>query len=442
MKPGKNGSQLGFHHRPDGIWCDNVHLDSLAKKTGTPCYVYSRSIIDRQLMRFASAFKGLDVLPCYAAKANNNPEILRHIAGHTELSWGIDAVSVGELHLGLAAGFRADQMIFSGVGKQHPEIDLAVERGIIINVESLFELDDIIEIARSRGKRAKLGLRVNPNIDAHTHPKISTGLKKNKFGLSREMFDVALRRIAEAPETLQLAGISTHIGSQITDVSPWKAAALQLVQLADSIHAKGGTALEFIDFGGGFPVRYDGDNEPPGVEIFSGIIRDSMAGAARPETKRLRIVVEPGRWLVAESGGLLTRVIGVKERFVVVDASMTELIRPALYGARHEIIFACNPAVPSNGEGEGEGFEIVGPVCESSDVLASNIRIKHVPKKNQLAVLMQAGAYGYSMASNYNQRPLPAEHLIADDKVFTIRKKQLLLAPDPDLFDEPLDLLL
>lgn len=413
---------LGFHNRHDGLWCDEVRLADIAAAFETPCYVYSMARLNFQLDRFGRAFKNMNVLPCYAAKANNNPVILRNIAACSSLQWGMDAVSGGELKAGLAAGFSPGHMIFSGVGKKDAEIEFALEHDIVLNVESLFELESIIAIARSRSKRARIGLRVNPDVDAHTHPKITTGKKKNKFGLSGSMIELALKRILETGAFIRLCGISAHIGSQITDVSAWRIAAGHLVQLTDSISENGHEGLEFIDFGGGFPVRYEGDTEPPAIEQFASAIRDAQASARLASTKNLKIIVEPGRWVIAESGGLLTRVIGVKEHFVVVDASMTELIRPALYEARHEIVFEGHEEQPAH----GECFDIVGPVCESSDVLAHDIRLNSLPKKNQLAVVLQAGAYGFTMASNYNLRPMPAEIMVTHDVVAVTRHRQNL----------------
>ncbi len=413
---------LGFHHRHDGLWCDDVRLADVARAFETPCYVYSMARLNFQLDRFGRAFKNMNVLPCYAAKANNNPAILSHIAACSSLPWGMDAVSAGELKAGLAAGFSPGRMIFSGVGKKDAEIEFAVEHDIVLNVESLFELEGIIAIAKSRRKRARIGLRVNPDVDAHTHPKITTGKKKNKFGLSGSMIELALKRILETGEFIRLCGVSAHIGSQITDVSAWRIAAGHLVQLTDSISESGHEGLEFIDFGGGFPVRYEGETEPPGIEAFANAIRDAQACARLASTKNLRIIVEPGRWVVAESGGLLTSVIGVKEHFVVVDASMTELIRPALYEARHEIVFEGHHELAA----QGDCFDIVGPVCESSDVLAQDIRLNSFPKKNQLAVILQAGAYGFTMASHYNLRPLPPEIVVKQDLMALTRHRQNL----------------
>ncbi len=413
---------LGFHHRNDGLWCDEVRLADIAQSFETPCYVYSTNRLHFQLDLFSSAFRGMNILPCYAAKANNNPEILRQIAACSSLQWGMDAVSGGELKAGLACGFSPDRMIFSGVGKKDAEILFAVEHDIALNVESLFELESIIAIARSRSKRARIGLRVNPDVDAHTHPKITTGKKKNKFGLSGFMIELALKRISETGDFIRLSGVSAHIGSQITDVSAWRIAADHLVRLADSIHESGREDLEFIDFGGGFPVRYEGDPEPPGIEQFANAIKGAQASARLASTRNLRIIVEPGRWVVAECGGLLTRVIGVKDQFVVVDASMTELIRPALYDARHEIILEGH----QEQAGKGACFDVVGPVCESSDVLAYDIRFNDSPKKNQLAVILQAGAYGFTMASNYNLRPMPAELVVKHDLFAVTRHRQCL----------------
>ncbi len=408
----------GFHRTPDGLHCEGVRLAEIARQAGTPTYVYSLDVINRQLERMAKAFTGINLRPCYAAKANNNPEILRLIAGREDLPWGMDAVSKGELMAGLDAGFKPDTMIFSGVGKQAHELEFAISHDIAMNVESLFELEDIIALSKKSGRRARIGFRFNPDVDPRTHPKITTGTKRNKFGLPAQALEKLLHRIAQEPGVVKLCGVSTHIGSQIRDLDAWEDSARQLVALAGKLIKKGHHDIEFIDFGGGFPVRYDGDNEPPAIEHFAAIVRKALEGADVDAVKKLRVIVEPGRWVVAESGGLLTRVIGVKDRFIVVDASMTELIRPALYDARHGILFEVEAEISSVATENAVTYDVVGPVCESSDVLAWDITPGFEPKKNQLAVILQAGAYGFSMASTYNLRPLPTE-IIVRGPVFT-----------------------
>lgn len=406
------GFPEGFRHEPDGLWCDGIRLSDVAAKFGTPCYVYSTRVIDRQLRRLAEAFSGINVQPCYAAKANSNPQILRRIAQASVTpgtTWGMDAVSGGELEAGIAAGFKPKQMIFSGVGKRESELELAISLGVTINIESLFELEDIIETTRKLGRSATIGLRFNPDIDPHTHPKITTGTKRNKFGLAISSLGELLERIRKQPGRVKLAGVSTHIGSQVRDLDAWKNAACQLADIATRVIDAEGMPLEFIDFGGGFPVRYAGDNEPPAIEQFAHVIGDIVTNHAGGKLGALRVMIEPGRWVVAESGALLARVIGVKNNFIVVDASMTELIRPALYEARHEVMFESHNRQANS---SGVAYDIVGPVCESSDILAWDVKTAVVPEKNQLAIILQAGAYGYSMSSNYNLRPRPPEVIV------------------------------
>lgn len=407
----------GFHRTPEELRCEGASLAAIAGQFGTPSYVYSLSVIDRQMERLAKAFRGINLRPCYAAKANNNPGILRRIASRKDLAWGMDAVSAGELRAGITAGFAHENLIFSGVGKRDDELEFAIARDIAINVESHFELEAIVATAKRLGRRARIGLRFNPDVDAGTHPKITTGTKRNKFGLPSSALDTVMRRVALEPGTVKLCGVSTHIGSQVRDLGAWKTSVRQLVVLAESMIMKGHKEIEFIDFGGGFPVRYDGEQEPPAIDDFAAIIREAMENATLEAIRNLLVIIEPGRWVVAESGGLLTRVIGVKDQFIVVDASMTELIRPALYDARHEILFDQVPGVTAATTSSHSVFDVVGPVCESSDVLAWDIAPGFQPEKNQLAVIMQAGAYGFSMASTYNLRPLPPEILVEGNSV-------------------------
>lgn len=432
----------GFHVHQGHLRCDEILLSEIAAVYETPCYVYSKAFIEQQLTRFSVAFADLPVTPCYAAKANTNPAILELIANFqpavkSPLQWGIDAVSGREIAAGIDAGFDRDRMIFSGVGKRQEEIEFAINQGVTMNVESLFELHDIIQSAEALKKQARIGLRVNPDVDAKTHPKITTGTRKNKFGMSMPMVHQALDLANKHPGHINLAGLSIHIGSQITDVRAWSEAALALVRLTDDVHSSGRAELEFIDFGGGFPIRYRNDAAPPDIATFADAIRTAMAGASHPATKALLMLVEPGRWVIAEAGGLLTSVMGVKggpeeglkERFIVVDASMTELLRPALYDACHDITFESAVAEePDTSDSElAESFEceVVGPVCESSDVLGSQVKLPGIPHKKQLALIHQAGAYGYTMASHYNQRPLPPEILIEKNRSRLIRPRQI-----------------
>lgn len=431
---------IGFHVRQGRLWCDDVELRQIAARYDTPCYVYSRAFIQRQLGLFAEAFAGIRVTPCYAAKANTNPVILELIANfrpesQSTIKWGMDAVSGKEIEAGLTAGFTPENMIFSGVGKRQAEIELAIQHGVTMNVESLFELRDIIECAKKMKKRARIGLRVNPDVDAKTHPKITTGTKKNKFGLSMEMVDQALNLSHDHSEAINLSGLSIHIGSQITDVTVWAEAARALVRLADDVNEARRATLEFIDFGGGFPIRYRGDGQPPAIKEFADAVRSALAEARCSATRSLAVFVEPGRWVVAEAGGLLSSVMGVKggqneglnETFVIIDASMTELLRPALYDACHDITFEAHGISHPTAKLQNQlttCIEVVGPVCESSDSLGSGIKIDELPHKNQLLVIHQAGAYGFTMASHYNQRPLPPEILVEKNRSRLIRPRQ------------------
>lgn len=398
-----------FHESPAGLCAEDVPLAEIARRYGTPCYVYSRAALEGAYRRFEQAFAGQPHLICYAVKANPNLAILNLFA---RLGAGFDIVSGGELKRVLAAGGDPGKVVFSGVGKSEAEIRLALEAGILcFNVESEPELLRLNEIAGALGKHAPVSLRVNPNVDPKTHPYISTGLKENKFGVE---YDRALDLYLEASRLSHLIvrGIDCHIGSQITEVSPFVDALDRVLDLVDRLAVQG-VAIEHLDIGGGIGIRYK-DETPPDLDDYARRVREKIAG------RGLKILLEPGRALVGNAAVLLTRVEylkpGTGKNFAIVDAAMNDLMRPALYDAYHEIL----PVAPR--AGEARRYEIVGPVCESGDFLGHD-RLLALAAGDLLAI-MSAGAYGMSMSSNYNTRPRAAEVLVAGRDVFLIRERE------------------
>jgi diaminopimelate decarboxylase len=397
--------------RKDGVLSmDGVPLDSVAARCGTPCYVYSRAAIEAAFRDFDEGLAGVDHLICYAVKANSNVAILDVLR---RLGAGFDIVSGGELVRVTAAGGEPSRVIFSGVGKSREEMRSALEAGIrCFNVESEPELERLDAIAGSLGKRAPVSLRINPDVDARTHPYISTGMSGNKFGIPHANALAAYRRAASL-RNLRVVGIGCHIGSQILDSAPLDEALDRVLELATGI-GKEGIALEHLDLGGGFGIRYR-DEQPIDIRAYCARLARRLAGCG------MQVLLEPGRAIVGAAGVLLTRVEYLKldkaKRFAVVDASMSELIRPALYQAWHEIV-AVAP------RGNERTFDVVGPVCESSDVLGVD-RALAVDEGDVLAVL-SAGAYGMAMASNYNSRPMPAEALVDRGKLLVIRERQAI----------------
>lgn len=405
---------IGFHRRAGAIYCDHEPIAKIAKGLTTPCYLYSAAAFRERVDRLEAAFSGMDVLPCFAMKANHHGFFLKELAGRKHFRWGVDVVSGGELQHALSHGLKPEDIVFSGVGKTAGELEHAIAQGVLINCESLFEIEMITGAAKIAAKQARIGLRINPDIDAKTHPKITTGREKNKFGLAMHRLPAALDLIAGISREICLEGLSIHIGSQLTDLEAWAASGKALVRVADQLHAARHPALatgklRFLDFGGGFPVRYRGDQEVPDIKEFAALIRVNLAGAAEQATKSCKLLIEPGRWLVAECGALLSRVIGVKESFVIIDGSMTELVRPAMYDAKHDIWLDHDSGGSSSG-----CFDFAGPVCESSDVMGFDIPCGRKPAQGDLVLIMQGGAYGSSMASTYNMRPLPPELVIGD----------------------------
>ena len=388
---------------------DAMKLSEVARRFGTPCYVYSRAMIEAAYREFDAGLAGVDHLVCYAVKANSNLAVLDVLA---RLGAGFDIVSGGELARVLAAGGRADRVIFSGVGKSEPELAAALAAGIhCFNVESEPELERLDALARRAGVRAPVSLRINPDVDARTHPYISTGLAANKFGIPFGSAREVYRRAAKLPN-IAVTGIGCHIGSQILESGPLDEALDRVLELVAAL-GEDGIALSHLDLGGGFGIRYS-DEKPLDIGAYCRGL------ASRLASKGFRVMLEPGRAIVGPAGVLLTRIEYLKldkaKRFAVVDASMSELIRPALYQSWHDIV----PVVERNSA--AQAYDVVGPVCESADVLGTDRRLA-VEAGDVLAILA-AGAYGMTMASNYNSRPRPAEVLIDGDRALEIRARE------------------
>ncbi len=398
-----------FHYQQDRLFVEDLALSDIAQRFGTPCYVYSRAALSDGYRQFAEAFKSREHLICYAVKANSNIAILNLFA---RLGAGFDIVSGGELQRVLAAGGTANKVVFSGVGKSEAEMRQALEAGILcFNVESSSELDRLNEVAGSLGKIAPISLRVNPDVDAKTHPYISTGLKQNKFGVAYTEA-LALYRKAVAMPHLRITGMDCHIGSQLTETSPFIAAAEKMLALVDQL-AAAGIVLEHLDLGGGLGIRYD-DETPPSIAEYAQALLGALQGRSE------KIIVEPGRVLVGNAGVLLTRIEylkhGEEKNFAIVDAAMNDLMRPALYDAYHAIL-----PLQKRG-GATLQYEVVGPICETGDFIG-HAREMAVDKGDTLAV-MSAGAYGMSMSSNYNTRPRAAEVMVDGAVMHLVRERE------------------
>ncbi len=388
---------------------EGVPLAEIARRFGTPCYVYSRAALEGAFRAFQSALAGRDHLICYAMKANSNIAILDLFA---RLGSGFDIVSAGELRRVLAAGGDPGRVVFSGVGKTEADIRAGLEAGILcFNVESRSELHRLSAIAAASGKTASVSLRVNPDVDAGTHPYISTGLKENKFGVAFEDAVLLYREAASLPG-LRVVGIDCHIGSQITEVAPFVDALDRILGLVDRL-ASEGIRIHHLDVGGGLGIRY-ADETPPAVSTYVDALLRRLEG------RQLKLMFEPGRALVGNAGLLLTRVEYLKpgpaRSFAIVDAAMNDLMRPSLYDAFHDIV----PVHPRSGP--PSRYEVVGPVCESGDFLGHD-RSLTLAEGDLLAVL-SAGAYGMSMASNYNTRPRAAEVLVDGASAHVIRERE------------------
>jgi diaminopimelate decarboxylase len=418
-----------FHYRDGRLYCEEVDLASVAKEFGTPTYVYSEATILDHYKRLDAALAPLDHLICYAVKANSNGAILDLLV---RANAGFDIVSGGELFRVLAAGGDADRCTFAGVGKSGDEIEYALEQGVhSFNVESEAELDLIERIARAKKMRAPIALRVNPDVDPHTHQYISTGSRQNKFGIALDQAGAVFERAARSTN-IEIVGVQMHIGSQITQDKPFATAIQKVIPLVRDLKSK--YAIKFFSIGGGMGIIYRRALESGsgkwwhdhGGEGSAFSVRD-YADAIVPPLRDLgiQILVEPGRFLVGNAGVLLTRVRYLKEsgskKFAIVDAGMNDLIRPTLYQSYHEIV----PVIETKSERKRKmsKIDIVGPVCESGDFFALDREMPKVHEGDLLAI-MSAGAYGFAMASNYNSRCLPAEALVCEDKFALIRKRQ------------------
>jgi diaminopimelate decarboxylase len=442
-----------FHYQRDSLYAEQVPLAEIAERFGTPCYVYSRAALTDNLRQFTDALNGREHLICYAVKANSNLAILNAFA---RLGAGFDIVSGGELQRVLAAGGDTRKVVFSGVGKTVEEMRMALEADILcFNVESAAELERLNEVAAEMGKIAAISLRVNPDVDAKTHPYISTGLQQNKFGVAYGGV-IALYRKARGFSNLRITGMDCHIGSQLTETGPFIDATVRILTLVDALSSEG-IHLEHLDLGGGLGIRYN-DETPPAIGDYVAALLAVLRGRSE------KLILEPGRVLVGNAGVLLTRVEylkhGEKKNFAIVDAAMNDLMRPALYDAYHAILpvkrepspqssdgttshsarLRNHPnqvdGYPASGESEARGaepgererqtlvYEVVGPICETGDFIGQARDLRIAPQS--LLAVLSAGAYGMSMSSNYNTRPRAAEVIVDGDVAYLVRERETL----------------
>ena len=402
-----------FDYKNGQLFAEDVSLESIAAKYGTPCYVYSRATLERHYRAFDDAFGDQPHMICYSVKANSNIGILNLLA---RMGSGFDIVSVGELERVIKAGGDPKKVVFSGVGKRADEMQRALEVGIrCFNVESNGELERLHDVAKSMGKVATISIRVNPDVDAKTHPYISTGLKDNKFGIDIEIVEGVYKQ-AEAMDNIHVSGIDCHIGSQLTDVAPFMDALDRLLDLADRLKQQG-IKIEHLDIGGGLGVRYKDETPPLPAEYTAHLFTNERL-------KTYEVVIEPGRAIAANIAVLLTKVEyiknGVDKNFAIVDAAMNDLIRPALYQAYQEII----PVDETSHSEEEKVYDIVGPICESSDFLGKDRTLSL--KQGDLLAVRSAGAYGFVMSSNYNTRPRAPEILVDGDETTVIRQRETI----------------
>ncbi|MBU1183866.1 MAG: diaminopimelate decarboxylase [Proteobacteria bacterium] len=399
-----------FNYQDDKLFCEEVSVQKIAREVGTPFYLYSHRTLLHHFRVFDTAFAEVPHIVCFSVKANSNTAILRIFVRE---GGGVDLVSGGELYRALKAGADPGKIVYSGVGKREDEIDFALKTGILMfNVESDQELETINARAEILGIRAGIGLRVNPDVDPETHPHISTGLKENKFGINVEASLMVYRRAATL-KNLDIKGVSCHIGSQVTKLSPFIDALGQLKELVLRLRGEG-IAIRYLDLGGGLGITYDQETPPHPSEYARALIDASRNMACT-------FIFEPGRVIAGNAGILVTRVLYTKgnegKRFVVVDAGMNDLLRPSLYGSFHRI----QPVIRQ--EREKMIADVVGPICESADFLARGRKMS-VFEPGELMAVMSAGAYGFSMSSNYNSRPRIAEIMVRDDRWYVIRKRE------------------
>jgi diaminopimelate decarboxylase len=411
-----------FQYRGNELYCEDVPLERIAKQVGTPAYVYSYETLARHFRVFDEALKeGASArhLICYSMKANSNLAVLRALVA---LGAGVDTVSRGEIYRALKAGADPKKIVFSGVGKREDEIAYAIEVGILaFNVESHAELIAVDRVAGRMGKKAPISLRINPDVDAETHPYISTGLKKNKFGIpvarAREEFAAALKLA-----NLEVVGLDCHIGSQLTKTAPFEDAIARLGELARTLK-QDGVQLRYLDVGGGLGISYN-QEDPPSPAEYGAAIRKAMHAFAGLD---VTLICEPGRVIVGNAGVLLTRTLYLKQgeikNFVVVDAAMNDLIRPSFYDSYHAIW----PVHRRDTAGAPPYVaDVVGPICETGDFLARDRSLSVKPEEGELLALMSAGAYGFTMSSNYNTRPRVAEVMVRGAEMAVVRRRETI----------------
>ena len=402
---------MAFEYRKGALCAEQVPLEEIARRFGTPCYVYSRAAIERHYGEFARALAGQSALIAYSVKANSNLAVLALLA---KLGAGFDIVSGGELARVLAAGGDARKILFSGVGKTEDEIAHALEAGILcLNLESEGELQRVAQVAGRCGKRAPIAFRINPDVDAKTHPYISTGLKQSKFGVPYADAERIYREASRLPQ-VEVVGIGCHIGSLMTGAGPFVDATARILALTERLE-RTGIGLAHIDLGGGFGIRYRDEELAPIGEFLDGAL-GVLAG------RKEKLIVDPGRSIVGSAGALITRVEYVKpgeaKSFLVVDAAMNDLLRPALYGAWHEVL----PVRERDEAAATAVYDIVGPVCESADFLAKDRALAARP--GDLLAVMSAGAYAMAMSSNYNSRPRAAEVMVDGGQAHLVRRRE------------------
>jgi diaminopimelate decarboxylase len=399
-----------FVYKEKSLFCEDVPVEKIAAEVGTPLYLYSRKTLERHFNVFDGAFSAAPHLTCYSVKACSNIALLQLFA---RLGAGVDVVSGGEIFRALKAGVQADRIVYSGVGKTRAEIEYALQSDILqFNIESDQELELISRVAAAMGKQARIALRINPDVDPKTHPYISTGLKKNKFGIKIEAAFDEYKKAVGLPGIL-VTGIACHIGSQITEVTPFVDALKRVRAFVESL-ATEGIAVKYLDLGGGLGIAYNEETPPHPSEYAQAVISE-MQGMD------CTLILEPGRVIVGNAGALVARVLYTKKsevkNFIVVDAGMNDLVRPSLYDAFHEIRPVQITDAPEI------AADIVGPICESGDFLARSRQIADL-SQGQLIAVMSAGAYGFSMSSNYNSRPRAAEVLVSGDSFSVIRQRE------------------
>ncbi len=399
-----------FHYKKGELYCEDVPLSSIAAEVGTPVYVYSHATLAQHFDAFDGAFKDINHLTCFSMKSNSNKALLALFAGR---GGGVDIVSGGELYRALNAGVDPQKIVFSGVGKSLSDLEYAVSSNILMfNVESPQEMLRLDQVARAKGKRARMSIRVNPDVDPQTHPYISTGLKENKFGIGVEE---ALRQYEKATRLkgLEVVGVSCHIGSQLTRTSPFVDALRKLKELISRLEQMN-VSIRYLDLGGGLGITYDSE-EPPHPKQYAEEIKRELASS------EWTLILEPGRVIVGNAGVLVAKVLYVKrneaKHFFVVDAAMNDLMRPSLYGAYH----AVQPVKET--PGKKLRADIVGPICESGDFLAKD-RLVEPFSPDDLIGVMSAGAYGFSMSSTYNSRPRLCEVMVKKDRFEVIRERE------------------